>query len=165
MLHVGPIKRARRSFPASSGCSQQSRHGAADGTQTEPRWTLISNTLSPLATVISRKYESSFGNEASASCSGTDVRLRNSGSDLVSQELARQRPEGVQGQEPARQVHQLELLHFRVDEQLSGGQRGDPWSGGVGDVHPCKYREGTGSDPPRLLQGSSELRLWELPCL
>lgn len=69
------------------------------------------------------------------------------GSDLVSQELARQSPEGVQGQETARQVHQLELFHVRVDEQLSGGQRRNTWSGRVGDVHSCKYRKDTGSDP------------------
>lgn len=72
--------------------------------------------------------------------------LLGSGSYLVSQELARQSPEGVKAQEPARQVHQLEFLHLRVDEELSAGQRRNAGPGRVGDVHSCKYHNRTRSD-------------------
>lgn len=59
---------------------------------------------------------------------------------LVAQELAGQGPEGVQVEETARQIDQLELFHLRVDEELSGGERRSAWSGGVGDIHSWKIR-------------------------
>lgn len=57
---------------------------------------------------------------------------------LVAQEMARQGPEGVEVEETARQVNELELFHLRVNEELSRGERRDARSGGVGDVHSWK---------------------------
>lgn len=57
---------------------------------------------------------------------------------LVAHEMARQGPEGVEVEETARQVNELELFHLSVNEELSGGERRDARSGGVGDVHSWK---------------------------
>lgn len=83
---------------------------------------------------------------------------------LVSQELARQSPEGVKGQETARQVHQLEFLHLRVDEELGGGQRRNAGSGRVGDVHACKYHNDTRSHSRQEFEDLKK-HFWSFQCL
>lgn len=50
---------------------------------------------------------------------------------LVTQKLSRQNPEGVDVEETTRQVDKLKLLHFWVDEELSGGERRSAWSGWI----------------------------------
>lgn len=61
--------------------------------------------------------------------------------NLVAQELARQGPEGVEVEETARQVDELELLHLGVNEKLRGGERRSARPGGVGDIHTWKYEK------------------------
>lgn len=63
---------------------------------------------------------------------------------LVAQELAGQTPEGVQVEEAAGQVDQLELFHVCVDENLRGGEGRNPRPGGVGHVDACGGRRTTG---------------------
>ena len=60
---------------------------------------------------------------------------------LVAQKLAGQSPEGVEVEETARQVDELELLHFGVNEELRGGERRDARPGWVSDVHSWKQRQ------------------------
>lgn len=57
--------------------------------------------------------------------------------NLVAQEGAGQTPEGVQVEEAAGQIDQLELFHLSVDENLSGGEGRNPGPGGVGHIDAC----------------------------
>lgn len=71
------------------------------------------------------------------------IQLKQSKADLVAQELAWEAPEGVQVEEAAGQIDELELFHLWVDENLGGGQRRNPRPGGVGHIDACGGRRTT----------------------